>query len=317
MTKILSELVAYRNRLRSAEFDPHTSQITEFAQRVTHSIVTHSVQFPACTADIRSRCKQVLESVSNFRKELDFLQSEIETEILRLDRVYYQRSSRWFTQESIWDKADYVLSRRLEMLDEGKEMLRARLRANTDWRFPGMIIHPGLEDFIDIMVGYDPLYIVDRSAELMIPAVRKFAEQYQHRVRRYVIDDHGKTDVPILGALPDGQFGMIFVYNYFNFVPLEVMTRYLQELTAKLRDGGTMLFTFNDCDREEAVGSTEKNFMCYTPGHKVREVLRTLNLEILLDQHCDKNVSWMEVRRSGKLRSYRGSQPVAKILRKP
>jgi hypothetical protein len=127
------------------------------------------------------------------------------------------------------------------------------------------------------MVALDPLYVVDLSEALLQPAVSHFPDMYQIRVRQYVIND--KTDDKIFDRLPKGQFGLIFAYSYFNFLPMEMIKRYLAESMELLRPGGTIIFTYNDCDREESVGSVENHFMCYTPGGKIQQMAKELKLQ--------------------------------------
>jgi SAM-dependent methyltransferase len=118
----------------------------------------------------------------------------------------------------------------------------------------------------------------------------------------------------ILELLPDGQFGVIFSYNYFNYKPLEVIHRYLQEVFEKLRPGGVFIFTFNDCDRAHGAALAERHFMCYTPGRAVQKHAETVGYEILNKHHGEGDLSWFELRKPGDIRSIRGGQSLARIV---
>jgi hypothetical protein len=309
----LSELVAYRNLLATKEFDPEHEVITQRLEHIMYTVTNHPVQFPICNIDLGLRAKNIKKSLKDFRGELETLKNEINTQILRLEKSYYQRSLQWFEQESVNETADYVLNRRMSITDHDRELLTSRLRTISDWRFPAMIIHPGLEDFIQIMVAADPLYIVDRGQSLWQPTMNNFSDAYQNRVRTYVIDD--KAGDTIFKRLPDSQFGFIFAFNYFNFLPMQLIERYLKEIMGLLRSGGSVLFTYNDCDREESVGSVENNFMCYTPGSRVKQVAQELGYELVTDHHGQNGVAWLEFRKPGKLTSRRGAQVLAKLYR--
>jgi SAM-dependent methyltransferase len=177
-----------------------------------------------------------------------------------------------------------------------------------------MIIRPCASDFLENMVPLDPLYLVDTMQELLDPCVQQFTLDYQRRLRVYVVDDYKQPNP--LEQLPNGQFGLIFAYNFLNYKPLSVIERYLREFAIKLRPGGHAVFTYNDCDRSQGVGLAEKNFMCYTPGAAVRQLVEQTGL--LIEEHrlADYDLAWMDVRRPGEIKSYRGAQTLAKIMPK-
>jgi hypothetical protein len=309
----LSQLISYRNLLRTKEFDPEYGAITGRLDHIVHTVQNHKVQFPSCTKDVALHSDNVRRAIKGFHRELETLKVEIETQIARQERSYYQQSLRWFIDESPNETTDYILDRRLKISDADKEVWCNRIRSHSDWRLPGMVLRPGKEDFIDIMVALDPLYVVDLSEALLQPAVSHFPDMYQIRVRQYVIND--KTDDKIFDRLPKGQFGLIFAYSYFNFLPMEMINRYLAESMELLRPGGTIIFTYNDCDREESVGSVENHFMCYTPGGKIQQMAKELGFEIERNVYGDHGLAWFEMRRPGKVSSMRGAQTLAKIYR--
>lgn len=309
----LSQLISYRNLLMTRDFDPEYGSITGRLDHITQTVQNHPVQFDSCTKDIGVHLDNVRRAIKGFHRELEALKMEINTQIARMERSYYQQSFHWFAQESPNETTDYILDRRLDITAEDKENLCNRIRSHSDWRLPGLILRPGREDFVELMVALDPLYMVDRSQELFRPAMDRFPDSYQNRLRRYVIDEHSTGK--IFERLPDGQFGLIFAYNYFNFLPMEIIKRYLEELMQKLRTGGTLIFTYNDCDYEDAVGSAERHFMCYTPGTKLQQEAVDCGFEIIRKVHGNKGLSWFEIKKPGKISSMRGSQTLAKIYR--
>jgi SAM-dependent methyltransferase len=111
------------------------------------------------------------------------------------------------------------------------------------------------------------------------------------------------------------QFGFVCAFRYFEFKPWEVLQQYLDEIFALLRPGGTLLFSFNDCDNWRAVGLTEHHFCCYTPGRLVREHSRKLGYEIT-HEHDDAGTTWLELRKPGTLDSIRGAQALAVVFGK-
>jgi hypothetical protein len=108
---------------------------------------------------------------------------------------------------------------------------------------------------------------------------------------------------------------MCLVYNYFNYRPFEVIKRYLIEIYQKLKPGGILIMTFNDCDRVSAVKLVENKFCSYTPGYLVRELGESLGYEIEFSWNDPGPSTWIEFKKPGTLNSIRGGQALAKIKR--
>jgi hypothetical protein len=210
------------------------------------------------------------------------------------------------------DKPEYILQRTAIINPDTLLFLRKKLQgSHCDWRYPGMIIRPAHSPWVEDLVALDPLYLVDTHADLITPVVSKFTPEYQRRLRRYVIDEY--SDVPAFWNLPQRQFGFVYSMGYFNFKPWEIIKQYLSEIFELLRDGGTFLFSFNDCDQWRAVGSVEHHFCCYTPGRLIKEHAVALGFTIELDFNDEAGTSWLELRKPGIFETIRGGQNVAAI----
>jgi len=199
--------------------------------------------------------------------------------------------------------------------DDDDIVLRTRLKNLADWRLPGMIIRPGLENYIEDMVPLDPLYVVDHDRELMRPAISKFTPEYQRRLREYVINDW--ADGTILSQLPNNQFGTIFAYHYFNHKPVSIIYKFLTEFYEKLRPGGSVLMTYNNCDLAHGVIRAEHAWMLYTPLRLIQQHANGLGFELAGMYNGKRDVSWIEFRKPGDIVSLRGGQTLAKVLAKP
>jgi SAM-dependent methyltransferase len=174
-----------------------------------------------------------------------------------------------------------------------------------------MIIRPGLETFIDSMVACDPLYLVDTRHGLLQPTLDRFEEPYRRRLRPYVIKED--PDLPLLSKIPDGQFGFVLAYNIFNFRPFEILERYLTEIYSKLRPGGTLAMTYNNCDLAHGVVLTELNYMCYTPASLVEQLARRIGYEITFRYDTHSPNTWLEITKPGNSQSIKGGQALATV----
>lgn len=193
--------------------------------------------------------------------------------------------------------------------DHDYKVICNRLQNYTDWRLPGMLIRPRRMDMVDILVPMDPLYLVDTNEEIINEAIMNHHENYANRIRPYVITDDGLHD------LPDGQFGLVVAFEFFNFRNLQEITQYFAEIFSKLRPGGVFGFSFNDCSKSAAAVLAESDFCSYIPKRLLMEVINDIGF-ISLYQLSDPDIAltWMELQKPGEIHTIRGGQTFAKIV---
>jgi SAM-dependent methyltransferase len=318
----LSELIAFRNRLEKLP-------VSAAKQAADHklNILMHTVHHPHEQSMVQltqpfipaleAKLKEIHAAFDNFSISVDQIKKHIQDQIVEQEKHWFQESYRLFEGAELCEKTDQILygrtvtgTKSLRTI-ESEDMLRARLSSYADWRWPGMIIRPGLENFIETMVGSDPLYIIDRGHDLLQPCLDRFPQMYQNRLRSYTTNDW--SDQPILGKIPNNQFGVCLAYNVFNYRPLEIIRRYLEEIYTKLRPGGVLLMTYNDCDQESAVMLVEQFCTSYTPGYLIRELTQNVGFELAHTWSDGGPSVWLELHKPGQLIGNRGGQALAKI----
>ena len=319
----LSELVAYRNHL--LEFDVNNIQYTarHKLEEIVYSVQSSVIQPRAFTQTLKEDQTRVQSAFDHFESTLNELINELDTIIETAEKTQYAESTRLYTEEiARYGRLDeptnkkinqHILDRRMPMTLDVQQMISNRIKSYVDWKYPGLIIRPGVETFINDLVALDPLYIVDHSKELLQPALAAFPEEYRRRLRIYE-QDPCSTDV--LATMPNNQFGLCLAFNFFEFTPLEVLEQYLKNIFNKLRPGGILAMTFNDCDRSHCVALVEKNFCFYTPGKRVTAIAKSIGYRQMFSWTDTNNLTWLELRKSGELTSNRGGQTLAKIVQK-
>ena len=311
----LSEIVNYLNLIDSLDIYSEAGDAVRKMSAVIHAIVNHALQFENCSQDLQNNFNQVISGLDDFSANLLALKQHLVRVVQHHEPAMLAESFRLFDQEMRHDSSQYILSRRLGIDDEANIALRSRLKNLTDWRLPGMVIGPRNETFVEDLVPLDPLYLVDHNSELLTPAVQKFTTEYQNRLRQYVVNDYAFNT--ILHELPNNQFGVVFAYGYFNFRPMEIISKYLTEIAQKLRPGGTFIMTYNNCDRAHGIGLAERSWMCYTPKRLVLLAAEKAGLEYVSDTDANGDLSWIEFCRPGEIESLRGGQTLAKIIAIP
>lgn len=312
----LSQLVDYCNQLDQIDLEPHCSNATRHLDGIAHVVRNHEMQVGGHTSNLDSNLNDIKSGIDKFRNTLSSMRDDLQKQIVAQEPAYFQESLRLHEQEMCFETTEYILNRRLSIDSNSDIILRTHLRTYGDWRLPGMIIRPGKETFIEDMVPLDPLYLVDHNQDLLNPSMEQFTIEYRRRLRPYIINDWQWHMHKILDQLPNNQFGLIFAYNYFNYKPMEVIQKYLDEILEKLRPGGVFIMTYNDCDRAHGVALAEQNFMCYTPGSRIRKYAESIGFETVYQHTGQGDLSWVELKRPGEITSIRGGQSLAKIVAK-
>ena len=310
----LSQVVAYLNWLERPDMDPSYGNITDKLDDILHAVKNRDVQYHSTTAELDERLADVRHSISKFDQSLQSLKQQLKNEVARLEPEYYAESWKRYEQEMCFETVEYLVDRKLPIEFGDLDRLRGTIKSYTDWRLPGMVIGIRKEKFVEDIVPMDPLYLVDHNQQLLTIAMSPFTTEYQRRLRPYVINDWKNSE--ILSALPHNQFGLVFAYNYFNWKPIEIIEKFLTEIYQKLRPGGALVFTYNECDNWCGVGAVENAWMCYTPGSRIQTIARNLGYKIIEQYTGAGNIAWLELRRPGKIHSLRGGQTMAKIIRR-
>lgn len=308
----LSDLISLRIRLRE--------ESVSVIQATTNSELDKIIYLITANAEIfDNQLIQSKDEYQNLQAAFGAFDQQIKSVLLHIDKLIDKQQAHWF-QESyrIYDKLvnehhDYVMNM-LRPTIHPEQVLRTRLQTYSDWRWPGMIVRPGVETFIQELVGCDPLYTVDLSRDLLGKAIGQFPEPYQHRLRPYIIEEN--LDQEILKYIPNEQFGLILIYNFFNHRTIEHIKQYLSELYEKLRPGGVLIFTYNDCDRVPGVKLVEQGLACYTPGILINQIAENIGYDRFFTWNDGEPKTFLEVRKPGELDSLRGGQALAKIIPK-
>jgi SAM-dependent methyltransferase len=272
------------------------------------------VQVPDTVAILDESKSRVEKFLRQFDQNLQQLRDRVQELIVQQESEYLANSTDLYQNGMKSDTPEHVLSRRLFIEPLTWVFLQSRLQLYTDWHYPGMVIRPAHSPGVEDLVALDPMYFVDTHTDLLQPMRSQFTEEYQRRLRYYVVKEYSTE--PIFWNLPKQQFGFVYSFHYFNFKPLEIVKQYMTEVFGLLRPGGSFVFSYNNCDQQGAVSLVEHHFCCYTPGRLVREHAHILGYEITYEHNNNGGTSWIELKKPGVLESIRGGQALAGIFRK-
>ena len=310
----LSDLVAYKLALDKLSTRSVQREVELDLGKITHLVDTQPIQLNNFKQQLDAQYNEIHQHIDRFEIKLTELKQAIKLQIELEEKYWFQESYRLYDQEMRNDSAEHILNRRPILDEDTENLLRVRIQNYVDWQHPAMIIQPGLEKFVEDIVGFDPLYLVAQQHDLLLPAFERFPEEYQRRLRLYTVREDLEQD--ILEKIPNDQLGLCLVYNFFEFKPFEIVRKYLTEIYQKLKPGGTLIMTFNDCDRDKAVKLAEQHYACYTPGTMVQQFASTIGYNQIFSWNNNGPTTWLELRKPGTLTSLRGGQTLAKIVHK-
>jgi hypothetical protein len=309
----LSDLVHFLNLIDRIDVKSVSGQMLHELAGLTEIIKQNNFDINYYKVRVNKKFQAVEESLTLYEDIIKKLRLDLNRYIVQREKNQLELSNRHYREFVQNESVTSILSRRLPLDNESNTILRSRLRICANWQYPGMIIRPAHETFIEDLVPLDPLYIVDTDESAIEPSLEKFNSAYRARLRTYIIKE---TQTPILGKLPANQFGLVFAYNFFNYRPVELIESYMHEIFESLRLGGQLFFTFNNCDRAHGVQLAEKNYMSYTTAQRIRNTAERLGYDIVYQHQGAEDLCWIELIKPGKITSIRGSQTLAKIVEK-
>jgi SAM-dependent methyltransferase len=311
----LSQLVHYLNCL-DAQPLPDADAVCDREMGELLRVVSEGQ--PCLTArlsELSHDREQVMAAIQSFGQHIQQTRQDLVRLIEGMQPAYFAESYRLHDQEMKNDSDQLILERQPVLAPSVQNYITSRISLHSDWHHAAMVIRPAAGAWLPLMVGSDPLYLLDIRPSLLDTSVMQFPPEYQRRLRRYTLRETD-SDGLVLRDLPDAQFGFCLAMNFFHFKPFELIRLYLAEIYRKLKPGGTLAITFNDGDRWGAVELAERHFMCYTPGSMLIGLAESLGFVIQQRYDIDHANTWLEMRRPGELTSLRGGQSLAKIIAK-
>jgi len=310
----LSQLVHYLRELDKFQKTQVLGNVDQVLSPWVHKVSSDPIQFNLFAEQLVANYQTVVSNVAQFDATMQQLKNAAKEAIKANEPEYFANSENlYFNDMCMFDTTDSILNRRLDLNDETKKILSSRIALHTDWHYPGLIIRPGQEDWIDHLVSLDPLYVADNNLDLLAPIKSKFNPQYLNRLRMITINEKSED---VLASVPNDQIYFCLAYYFFNFKPLSLVNRYIKSVYQKLRPGGVFAFTVNDCDRLGGVDLTERNYSCYTPLSMIVEFATSLGFEVQRRDEITSAVTWIELRKPGQASSLRGGQVLSMLVSK-
>jgi len=216
--------------------------------------------------------------------------------------------------------------------EEFEQLLSLKIASYCDWRFPAIIIgrylgqndikkidgwqkYPNVQDKLNAMVASDPLYIVG-GLDQVKESIGHFPEAYQNRLRLYSFDNND------FDRLPQAQFGFVLCWDYLNYLNEESIEHYLTSIIKLLRPGGSVIFSYNNCEYLESANLVETNRAVWTTETGITSLLTKVGYTIVKTNNYPLGdventvISFIEAHKPGELTTAKMSQAMGQIVQK-
>lgn len=209
----------------------------------------------------------------------------------------------------------YNSQRTVTVTEDNLKKVIAAIHQHNDWHYPGVQLTTRDPILTENMVSLDPLYLCDFDQSFIDQTSSKFNDQYNMRLRKYLIQNH------TLDFLPQGQIGFMIAWLMFNYTGNDYVVTYLKNILNCLRPGGVFMFSYNNCDILESCQEYEVNKSNYHSNKNLIKLCQEIGYEIIESVDLPNNdelkyVSWMKVKKPGQLTTIKRHQVLGQLLEK-
>lgn len=311
----LSQLVSIKKSIKSIDL----TDSFEVLSALSKSINIALLDIEQNHADESSALRQTYSTLEN---NLVDVTNSINNLLESIDKEIRQRASHYCRRGSVLDgipvvekmNAEAEIRTRIRLFPPDiKYDIVSIIRRSTSHQYPALELGPGNGQFTQYMVAGDPLYLVDINNEFLVKALEQFPFEYRKRVRPYQIDAHGFGDNDLSG-LPQNQFGFVLAIDLMDFYTWDFVADYLKNIYNVLRPGGTLMFTYNNCEDSTAAILVERGLRGWATETSMKETCLDIGYEIAETKNIPGHTYWAVVKKPGNLETIKIQQSMGEIV---
>lgn len=260
--------------------------------------------------DINQKNKEIIDIIEEIINDIDDNISKIlETKNLVTKSTFTENSMR--SQLKVNEKIKTIFNNKIAKLSQVRY---PGLQINSKFFPINHLDSSDNTDWINYMVASDPLYLIAPNITNLKQLLLPYPEVYQKRVQLYQLNPNRD-----LSILPQVQFNIIFCWDFFNYLSIEIIDFYLQQIMKLLKPGGTLLFTYNNCDLVDSAKLVDQDIASWVTPPLLEKIYLNHGFElvdyndIISDDVNISHVSWVELKRPGELTTSKMSQSIGII----
>ena len=287
-------------------FADHTAQSTKQFKSEYHVVDYYRQLFKDSDnfdklIDVNLRIVNLLAEYSvtskKVKQQIDTVIHAKERRILQFD---YSRYNKQAVDQSLLDIRNENIS------SEFVELICNVIYNISDWRFAGCVIDPIDAQFVENMVGSEPLYIVSNNDVCV------------KRVRKKLNDFYTKQRLRIYGRIKDlpRHLGLTVCVNQFEYMPLDEQGDVLQQVYKHTLPGGQMLITYNDCDQRASLEHTLEGLRFYSTKELTLGKAFSIGWDVIKTETTNNGVwNYAILQKPGQLHSIKTSAPMVENIK--
>ena len=309
MTIKLSDLIKFKTRVsKILDFGEMESRMYRKANRVAFDLPTETSE------ELAELVANEAKSAVNVIRELFEKMNDMKINAMAAVDNSIESVSKELKSKNTFlhiTKENFDTARELRINEMAEDLLLSRISRYSTWEYPGLEINP--RNPIKItkqLVASEPLYLAELEVDaVLINAKLIFPQEYQNRLRTYFIKEND------FSVLPQSEFGFIICVNSFEFMSEDQIDEYLELISPLLREGGTFLFTYNNCDTADGARQCDEGNKTYSTYTHIAEVAKKVGYEMV--EHFDisswEATSWVELRKPGVLSTIKAAPTMGVI----
>jgi len=178
---------------------------------------------------------------------------------------------------------------------ELKLRVMSKIKKYVDFQFPGCEIGPRSAYWTKELGGMDPLFLVGPDLKIIEEIITEnFNPIYQRRLRIYQIED---TD---FSYLPQKAFAFVFSWYHFEFLPYDIIDKYLAGIFNMLRPGGVAFLSYANCLMEKSAEQFENSYYCYMTTELIEGLANKNGFDVMEQEDFQSRMSWVILKRPGR-----------------
>lgn len=257
--------------------------------------------------EMKSELHELASTIDTLKKASGELCRDEDKKLLVENYEWYFKRRTWF------NLVEAERTRNRDLFNTNDELaLRFNnlVKEYASWQFPSVYIRPNTLRFFDALKASDFLYIMEQID--VTKYIKENLSKAEYNTVRFKLINETKKKF-ITEALPIGQMGLIVMEDFINFKPISIIKQYLEESHEVLTPGGTLMFTFNDCDLPAGATMAQEGVYAYTPGYMIRELCDQIGFDIIKEETSSR-ISYMCLRKEGTLTSLKAGKTLGEIV---
>jgi hypothetical protein len=239
-------------------------------------------------------------TIDSFDKCIDFLEDELAGVNKKLEETFLKeiqppRLKQSYTNYENKRRMDIELISDDHWTEEFKRIVCSKMKKYVDFQYPGCEIGPRSHYWTKELGGFDPLYLVGPDLNMIQHVADNFNPIYQRRLRIYQLED--SMD---FSYLPQKAFAFVFSLYHFEFLPYDMIDKYLAGIFNILSPGGIAFLTYANCLMEKSAEKFENSYYCYMTNHLMEGLANKNGFDIMEQEDFQFRMSWVIVQKPGK-----------------